>query len=292
MSSLKGNKMVNVVPTKENVDYHHIYSFNRNPNFGFFKANRDLKTKHVREIRLAIEDGKYKAKYIAPIRVDIGTLKVVDGQHRNKAFIEAWERGSKEYMNVIFEDLPEDEKEKLDVVKDINSTTDNWGIEAYQHRLKEEGNQHMLNIESFGKSHPLCQKLNKKGEVVGYYPRYVYAILFGKNITKDIKEGAISISKEQQEFAEKIYKELEMLIDALGYDINSWFESFAHAWYNIRLNDKANSSLVDEIGIDVICKHIFKFFSGWHPVTRKTEWENRFRAAIWEIKRGLQSRTL
>ena len=74
--------------------------------------------------------------------------------------------------------------------------------------------------------------------------------------------------------------------------MNSWFESFAHAWYNIRKNDKANSSLIDELGLETICKHIYNFFNGWHPVTRKTEWENRLRTAIWEIKRGFETKTL
>ena len=48
-----------------------------------------------------------------------------------------------------------------------------------------------------------------------------------------------------------------------------------------------NSSLVDELGIKVICENIKDYFEGWQVVTRKTEWENRFRTAIWEIKRKL-----
>ena len=56
-------------------------------------------------------------------------------------------------------------------------------------------------------------------------------------------------------------------------------------WYNIRKNDRANSALVDEIGIKTICDNIKEYFKGWQLITRKTEWENRFRAAIWEIKR-------
>lgn len=29
------------------------------------------------------------------------------------------------------------------------------------------------------------------------------------------------------------------------------------------------------------------YFEGWQLVTRKTDWENRFRSAIWEIKRKM-----
>ena len=284
-SSAKGSVMVDVVPTIENVDYNRIYCFRNDPHFGFFKANRDLSKKHIKDIDKAIENGPYKAKYIAPVRVDINTLNVIDGQHRYEAFKKAWKNGSDEIMKVIFEDLPEDEKEKLDVVVDINSSTSNWSINAYQKRLREEGNQYILNIEEFGKTHALCQKVNSKGEVTGFYPRYVYAIVMGRNISNDIKNGTISITDSDIEFGEKMHSELDKLVDALDYEINSWFESFAFAWYNIRKNDKANSALVDELGMDVICQNIKSYFEGWQVVTRRTDWENRFRTAIWEIKR-------
>ena len=284
-SSAKGSVMVDVVPTIENVDYNRIYCFRNDPNFGFFKANRDLNKKHIKDIENAIENGTYKAKYIAPIRIDINTLKVIDGQHRYEAFKKAWKNGSDEIMRVIFEDLPEDEKEKLDVVIDINSSNSNWSINAYQKRLREEGNKHILNIEEFGKTHARCQKKNSKGEVIGFYPRYVYAIIMGRNISNEVKNGTIRVTDSDIEFGEKMHYELDRLVSALGYKINSWFESFAFAWYNIRKNDKANSELIDELGMDVICQNIKSYFEGWQVVTRKTDWENRFRAAIWEIKR-------
>ena len=284
-SSAKGSVMVDVVPTIENVDYNRIYCFRNDPNFGFFKANRDLSKKHIKDIDKAIENGTYKAKYIAPVRVDIHTLNVIDGQHRYEAFKKAWKNGSDEIMRVIFEDLPEDEKEKLDVIVDINSSNSNWSINAYQKRLREEGNKCILNIEEFGKTHALCQKVNSKGEVTGFYPRYVYAIVMGRNISNDIKNGTISVTDSDIEFGEKMHSELDKLVDALDYEINSWFESFAFAWHNIRKNDKANSALVDELGMDVICQNIKSYFEGWQVVTRRTDWENRFRTAIWEIKR-------
>ena len=284
-SSAKGSVMVDVVPTIENVDYNRIYCFRNDPKFGFFKANRDFSKKHIKDIDKAIENGTYKAKYIAPIRVDINTLNVIDGQHRYEAFKKAWKSGSDEIMKVIFEDLPEDEKEKLNVIIDINSSTSNWSIDAYQKKLIEEGNKHILNIEEFGKTHALCQKVNRKGEVTGYFPRYVYAIVMGRNLSNDVKNGTIRVTDSDIEFGEQMYYELDRLVSALGYKINSWFESFAFAWYNIRKNDKANSELIDELGMDVICQNIKSYFEGWQVVTRKTDWENRFRTAIWEIKR-------
>ena len=268
----KGRKMVNVIPTREVVEYDRVYFFNVDPEFSFFKANRDLIKKHIKDIENSIMEGKYKGKYIDNIRVDIDTLKIIDGQHRYEAFKKAWKNGSTEYMKVMFEELPADEKMKLDVVVDINSSTTNWSNLAYQKRLREEGNKHILNVEEFGLTHALCQKVNKKGEVTGFYPRYVFAIMLGRNATNEVKNGSIKITDKDLEFGELMHSELDMLVDALGYEINTWFESFAHAWHNIRKNDKANSSLVDELGMKVICDNIKDYFEGWQVVTRKTEW--------------------
>lgn len=291
MSSLKG-RLVNVIPTKDNVEYDRIYYYtDRNllEKLGFYKANRDLKQPHIKEITSEYNDGKYHGKFIAPIRVDINNLKIADGQHRDVAFIQSV--SGEAYIRVLYEDFPVNEKDAMDVVVDINCHQDSWGIRAFEKKLKVEGNKAILNIEDFGRTHKLTQKV-KDGEVTGYHPRYVYAIVLGRNATKDVKDGTIKVSKKDLEFGNKMYDELEKLVDALGYEVNSWFESFAHAWYNIRLNDRANSALVDELGIDTICKHLFNYFKGYQTVTRKTEWENRFRTAIWEINRAFANKEI
>lgn len=284
MPSLKGSKMVNVVPTKENVDYNRIYLFTQDPHFGKFEADRGLNKAHVAEIRKQIETGKDGAKYICPIRVDINTLNTSDGKHRYNAFVQAWKNGSKEEMKVIFEDLPENEHEAVDVIVKINSTQKNWGIPSYNNRLIVEGDENVISIKDFGESHPLCQKKNKKGEVVGFFPRYTYAIVLGRNATKDIKNGKLVVSKEQLAFAERMYSELEMLVNSVDYEMNSWFEGFAHAWYNIRKNDGAYNAIIEEVGMDAICKNIGKFLTGLHQSTKKSVWEERFRTIIWGAK--------
>ena len=292
MSSLKGN-LVNVIPTKNNVEYNKIYYYtDRNlvDKFGFYKANRPLNKRHIKEIKEEFDNGQYHGKYVAPIRVNINNLNIADGQHRKVAFVESV--SDEAYLKVIFEDFPIDEIAAMDVVVDINSSTDNWGITAYANRLKTDGNKAILNIEEFGKSHKLTQKVNRSGEVVGYFPRYVYAIVLGRNATKEVKDGSITVTKEDLEFGEKMYDELEKLVDALGYEMNSWFESFALAWRNIRLNGKNDSEVIDKLGFDTICKHIHYYFKGHQIVTRKTEWENRFRVAIWEIKRAILNKEI
>ena len=292
MSSLK-DKLVNVIPTKNNVEYDRVYYYtDRNlvDKFGLYKANRPLNKRHIKEIKEEFDNGQYHGKYVAPIRVNINNLNITDGQHRKVAFVES--DSNEAYLRVIFEDFPTNESDAMDVVVDINSSTNNWGINAYENRLKADGNKAILNIEEFGKSHKLTQKVNRSGEVVGYFPRYVYAIVLGRNATKEVKDGSITVTNKDLEFGEKIYDELEKLVNALGYEMNTWFESFAAAWYNVRLNGKNDSALVDKFGIDTICKYIHDYFKGYQVVTRKTEWENRFRAAIWEINRAFLNKEI
>ena len=66
--------------------------------------------------------------------------------------------------------------------------------------------------------------------------------------------------------------------------MNSWFEGFAHAWYNIRKNDGAYNAIIEEVGMDTICKNIGKFLTGLHQSTKKSVWEERFRTIIWGAK--------
>lgn len=291
MSSVKGSILVNTVPTKKDVDYNRIYVFNDptivENTFKFYDDNRILNKSHIKEIRMDIDKAPYKAKYFAPIRIDINTMGIADGQHRVSAFIKAWKEGSLEEMRVIFEDYPIDNSgnDRMSIIARINGTNKNWGINDHQHRLLSEDHKSMKTIEEFGKTHSLCQKKNSKGEVVGFYPRYAYAILFGRNMTTDVKNGSISVSNSEIEFGNKLHDELHKLIDVLNYEMNSWFESFAHAWYNIRKTDKAYSTIIDNLGIDTICEHISDEFEGYQIITRKAEWERRIRTAIWEINR-------
>jgi hypothetical protein len=256
--------------------------------FNMYEDNRNLDKKHIAEIENDIDKEPYKAKFISPLRVDINTMGVADGQHRLEAFKRAWENGSKEIMKVIFEDYPisNEGHDRMSIISRINGTNKNWGVTDHQHRLLIEGNTNMVNIAEFGKTHRLCQKKNKKGEVVDFYPRYAYAILLGRNATKEVKDGSIKVSKQDLKFGEQINNELEHLVDSLGYEMNSWFESFAHAWYEIRKTDKLYNEVIDEIlGIDAVYENIFSKFKGYQICTRKSEWLARFRGALSEMKR-------
>lgn len=88
---------------------------------------------------------------------------------------------------------------------------------------------------------------------------------------------------------EKIDEELKMLANGIGRKIAGFkmTKSFANAWYNIRQNDPVYSSIIDEIKIETICKHIYELYLKWNP-RRQTDWEHMFRDAIFCVKNGIE----
>ena len=88
---------------------------------------------------------------------------------------------------------------------------------------------------------------------------------------------------------EKMDEELKMLANGIGRKIAGFkmTKSFANAWYNIRQNDPANSSLIDEIELETICKHVYELYLKWNP-RRQTDWEYMFRDAIFCVKNGIE----
>lgn len=290
MSSLKGSNSFNVLPTKDTVDYTRIYFYNDSrlsEKFRLIKGNREPNKSHINEIKRSIMNEPYNSLYIAPIRVDINTFNVLDGQHRLLSFRKAWADGCDEPLKVIFEDAPIHQNETLDVIVAINTTQKNWGIKAYEHRLREIGDDAVKKMDEFGKSHYL--QFTKSGEPKPN-PRYTYALLFGKNVTKEIKDGTISLTEEDILFGDKIHKEVSQMKDVLLYEVNgvSWLESFTCAWWSIRKNDFIYNEILEKIGVDNFIKTLPEFFDGYQYATRKTEWETRFRTAIGEMKRTLK----
>ena len=290
VNTLKTHKYVNVVPSKEDVDYDATYYFTDpelvKNTFKILKGNRKkIDKKHVAEIRDAFLDPLY-GRFVDSGRVDINTYFCTDTQHRMFGWLDAYEINPNiPPFRVRFEDYPKDKL--IDIIIKINCGTKPWGIADFSFYLETIGDSSMIRAKDFGESHRLLAKTNKKGEVTGYYPRYVYAVLLGRNATKEVKNGVFEISKKDLRFGEKVYLELEKLFDAAGFDMNCWFESFAQSWYNLRKDDMAYCELVDKVGIDKVCEAIKNCWNDLHPVTKRSEWDKRFRYAIYYAKKNL-----
>ena len=289
VNTLKTHKYVNVVPSKEDVDYDATYYFTVpelvKKTFKFIKGNRaKIDMKHVAEIRDAYLDPVY-GRFVDSGRADINTMVATDMQHRLLGWLEAYKINPNiPPFRVRFEDYPADKL--MDIVIKINCGTKPWGIKDFSNYLETIGDISTVNAREFGESHKLLAKYNKKGEVVGYYPRYVYAVLLGKNATKDVKNGTFEIDENDLKFGEMIYDELERIIDETGLEMNSWFEGFAQAWYNIRRNDPGYNEILDRMGMEKFFGHIAECWEGMQTTTKKSEWERRMRDAIYHISKN------
>lgn len=283
----KAPEFINVLPTVENVDWYRVYVFT-DPSIvkKFKECSRPTDTKamkaHQNNIAKQILEGDKKGEFIAPIRVDINTLEIIDGQNRVKAFLKAWEKGSTEPIKVIFTDGGQSE------IARINTGQKNWSISDFEYDLKRVGDASILKLEEFGLTHALTQKISKKdGKVYSYYPRYVYAVVAGRNLSSDVKRKALNLTDADFTFGEKIYNEVEMMYkvmhSAMGFELNNWFESFCHAWYALRKYDAIYSRVVDTLGMETICAGIPLFFNGFTTVSRVSDWSDRFRHLISRI---------
>lgn len=284
VATLKTHKYVNYVPSVEDVDFDATYYFT-DPDlvkntFKWIKGNRQqIDMKHVNELKQAYLSDT--SEYVDSIRVDIFTFYNCDGQHRLLGWVKAKEENPDIIpLRVRFEGYP---KEKMiSIITQINCGTKPWSIKDFTNYLEVIGDESTINAKEFGESHKLLAKINKKGEIVGYYPRYVYAVLLGRNATKEVKNNTFKISNSDLKYGEQIYSEIEKMVDALGYDINTWFESFIQSWYGLR-NDSSFNYFVNEMGgLDRFYSTIAKSLEGTHPVTKKGEWDYRFRYAIYE----------
>ncbi len=276
-----------MIPNKKNIDYNRIYTYTLkdlpdiDKNFKTLDGNRQISKPHVNEIAQTIEKAKYGAKYIAPVRVDINTYNIIDGQHRVEAFRKSWTKVPDAQLKVIYEDYPygDDHTEVLSIIADINSTNKNWSISNYIKKIEAQQNDAALKIKDFAETHWLTQKRNCKDKIVGYYPRYAYAILFGKNMSKEIKNGNIQCDYYTINRGCKLHSELQELILKLGYSMNSWFESFAQAWYDLR-NYKIYNDVIDRYGLNCTADAIKIKMHGLQPVTSKQIWFSRFVGAL------------
>lgn len=282
--------MINIVPNKEHVDYNKIYSYNSKElieqNFTFWKENRKINKAHLNKMFKFIMNDKFNGKFFPPILVDINTLIIVDGQHRKSAFLNALKNGKDVNLRVIYVDIPEEDLK--DVILSINNGSRDWQLLDFIENISNKDSMALIN--QFGENHTLTRKTNRKGEIIGHCNRYTWAILFGKNITKEVRNNNISITKKQLEKGEILYNEIEKLYNALypNVKISTWFESFCQAWYNIRNTDNLTNNFVEKYGIDFICEDIKNYFENWQISTNRRDWDYRFHGAICNIERNLQ----
>ena len=278
--------ILNEIPTKENVEFDRIYFFDDIKlvidKFTFVEGNRSItkltktgKEKPdaiVKDLVKQILEGEYKGKYIAPIRIDINTLEIEDGQHRYMAFLEAWGKGSKEKMKVIFEEFPETAKQKLKVISDIQNQKA-WTIKDFAHLNMTLQDENTLKFNDFAINHPLC--MNKYKNNINN--RYTCAFLFGTDKTNKIVKNELIVTDEILEDGHKLYEEVNKFVNIMKCEISTWFEAFVKAWYEIRHRECYNA-MIYEIGFTTVITEFEKIISenGISLFTKKEDWIKLF----------------
>lgn len=265
-----------MIITKENVDYKRIYDLTKEDceNLGIhINGVRLTDEKHINEIAAPIINSN---PFISCIEVDINTMGIADGQHRFEAYKKAWELGYIGTIEVRFLDIPFDVYN--DVVRDKNIHSKNWTIKDYKRAARKNGNPAMVKIDEFCMSHDLLHGKLKKDGTAPIKDRYAMAFLKGANVTNEIKNATLKITKDDIDYAEEIYAEVVRLLAELQFKSTAaWFESFVQAWYDIR-RDSRLLKRFESIGMENYYNEIHTMERA--TTTSKYEWKERFTAIL------------
>ena len=264
----------NFIPARDNVDYSRIYEYDNLKSingFKFFKGNRAVSARNVKELRKAIDK---KSNFIPPITVNINNMTIVDGQNRWSAFREHYINGGKNVMRVIYINVDESNEDSL--IRDLQKGK-KWDGKDFFKRAKDNGNKAAIDLYEWAGKHPLC--MNKNGKI---NPSYAMAFLYGKRKDKEVKELTLKpLSQKDLNISEDVYDEVKTMISKLGWTRGAWMESFIMAWKSVRGGEY--KYLLDEMGFDYFSNHIFSEMRGVQSLTGKPMWENQFKHLILNI---------
>lgn len=238
LTMTRQNKVIFGVPTKDNVDYSKIYSYESNvinPNelFSRYLLNRGGRenaiAKHVQEIKNAIIKNGGMDKF-PPITVDINTLQIIDGNCRFMAMSDVLNDGSMDLtLKVVYEDVSQEEFDQR--VIDLNQGQKSWGLLDFIYNFSLRGNESYNKLIKFCESEPT---LHKKDGTIN--PRYAGAAL--KKKVNDLKNSKLELTDEEVEIGKKVIEEAALIRKKFSGDENAngggWYESYLRAWAEIR----------------------------------------------------------
>ena len=281
----KGN-LVNVIPTKENVDYDAIYHYTNCDvlkNFRFSKTNRDTYDSNVSKILRQIKDKTYGATFIPAIIIDINTMFIIDGQNREVAFEKAFKEGAETDMKVIYVDVPAD---YIDGLVRVLQDGKKWGNPDYFHRAMANGNVACKKIEDFCYTHELCS--NKKG----INRSYGMAFIYGKRVDKEVKDLSLTITQKQLDFAEQVYDEVNGMFKSMMYKRAAFLEGMTQSWYNLRKDKNSNLNyFIEDMGMDFIYDNIYSELHAFQPPTKKADWDYKFGQIVSNLYRKFREQS-
>lgn len=258
---------------KENMEINKLYFFNQEDSkiFNFLNGNREVNQQHVKKLCKDLVNGD--SVFFPPIIVDINTMCIADGQHRLTAYQMLWDKNKlTDNIKVIFFDYPKDVLPK--VIK-MNNQQKKWNTSDFAKSNIQTGDESMKLLYDFCYS---CKLLFDERKKEPKY-RYATALIFGKNLTKAIKEKTLSITKEDIDRGLQFYNECEEILKMINADkVGGWLEHFFGAWFDVR-TDKMYEETFNKIKFSYLIEFID---FGITVNLKRDEWRKIFKDAIFE----------
>lgn len=195
--------------------------------FGKNQENRVISHSHVQKLKREMLNS---FEMFPPITVNIRTNNIIDGQHRNDAYVSLM----KEKL------LPEDAKlkvmyvnvepeEEINLICNANQNSKNWGVDDFIARYVKNGNKSYVALEKWCLEHSLCV-ITKQNKRIPKY-RYGSAIIKCKGCGSDLKTGAFSVTDEELAQANIVHAEMMEIVKLFDLkDYGNWIEALAVSW--------------------------------------------------------------
>lgn len=284
-----GVESVNVIPTKETVDYNRLYKFTDLSMFKLFPndINRAIRESTVNKFRKKMKNKKFHSD-CTNLLVDISTLCIMDGQNKWEAYKrEQTENGYSEPIYVRFIDGPQQVDEMQKTIQDIQEGT-SWNDKDHINVNMNKDND-LKKLKEFCLKYPKLHRETKRGKNKGkkepFFRRGAAIVTGDKSYyLKAMKDGTFKASKEDWDEAPTVYKEVEGILTATRLanqtDIPS-FEGIINGWYAVR-NDKKMSQKISMLpnGIDTLYKYMTPDIMDVRHTTSSDIWRTRFKAAV------------
>ena len=279
-------KTIDVVPTKETVDYYAIYRYyNSVPVFNRFEEQRDMNSKHINELKDEMLSGNWNGR--VGIKVDINTMKIVKGNHTYDGYVLAREQGFNEPLTVEYIDVDEDVIAALTADEKVRK----WRLIDYvKANMFKDGKKNSYNY-----LYDTCMGHSYLSE--NKEPKFSYALActLGKSkpFTKAIKKGTFKV--HDNKCWEKTYENLNealMLRKAIGLDgyDNCWMECFLAEYYYVKKNNISYFKTGGFKTVLNVAKDYAREMGGLMPLQKYDYWQKNLNAIVaraidWEVKK-------
>lgn len=192
--------------------------------FKLHKENRMTNAHHLDDM---VEQFRRFYDILPPIVVNLDTMKVIDGQHRLRAYqvlVTTNETFKNKLLKVIFVSIPEENE--MEVVISANNHSKRWSINDYVESYANKGNKHYQKLIEFCKTNGFA-----KGRTG---PKYSYGAKILSGTRTGLKEGKFIVKRSERE-VEDICFELKEIQKICNLQNNGyWVETLSSLWPKYR----------------------------------------------------------